>query len=266
MNKKANSELTRSRHIFNGHNVRPHSEVSEVSGSESIRTRVFQQLDKNPLLTAMPLCRILEYDYKRSGHYIENLRSAWKAHYRNGLGSKCPKFHHWRGFAYAPVDVDRAAPLECGWALSGARNRGLIFRDKLGRLEWFETGRINIWVRKPANPGRLSQLLSNAFFRTKLITDLRVLEVFIGSVEFGGAHAVYETGERLPYRKIEDFQESNGVIIKTGDLSDPTAIEIEFHRPKWAEEIQGTTEALIDTIRRLNDPGKPGSEKSIGVV
>ena len=266
MKKKANSELRTSGPIFNEHNLKPDSQDHQVLESPNKRAQVFQLLRKDPLLTAMPLCRILGWNYAENQDYVHHLRAQWKADYRNGLGPKCPKYHNWRGSVYAPKIADRGAALVCGWALSGARNRGLIFRDKLGRLEWFETGRINIWVRKPANPGRLSQLMADAFFKTTLIKDARVLEVFIGSVIFQGAHAVYETGERLPYRRIEDFKESNGVVIKTGDLSDPTAIEIEFHRPKWAEEIQGTTEALVDTIRRMNDPGKPSSEKSIGVV
>jgi hypothetical protein len=107
--------------------------------------------------------------------------------------------------------------------------------------------------------------MANAFSKTLLIRDGRVLGAFIHSVQFVGAHAVFETGERLPYARIEDFKESNGVIIKTGDVSDPTAIEIEFHRPKWDETTQERIDALDETIQAFlnafREPARPGRLK-----
>lgn len=173
---------------------------------------------------------------------------------------------------YAPVNVDRKTALGAGWVQSKNRNRAFLYKDKLGRLEWFETGKINVWVRKPAGPGRLSQLMANAFFKTMLIRDGMVLGAFIHSVQFKGAHAVFETGERLPYVRVQDFEQSNGVIIKTGDLSDPTSIEIEFHRPKWDEQTQERIDALDETIQRFlnafREPSrperlKPSSDRSV---
>jgi len=154
--------------------------------------------------------------------------------------------------------------LGSGWVQSNNRNRAFLYRDRLGRLEWWETGKVRVWVTKPANPGKLSQLMANAFCRTGLVQDGRVLEAFIRSVEFVGAHAVFETGERLPYARIEDFKESNGIVVKTGDVSDPTAIEIEFHRPKWTEEMQEIVQAFLNA-REPSRPGrlKPSSDPSV---
>lgn len=157
----------------------------------------------------------------------------------------------------------RGAP---GWVQSKARNRALIFKNRLGRLEWFETNRINIWIRKPAGPGKLSQLLSDGFFKTGLIEDPRVLEAFIHSVKFQGAHAVYDLGVTLPYARFEDFKDGNAIVVKMGDRSDPTSVEFEFHRPKWAEEMRETMAAFIDTMKKLTEPGAPGPVKKIGVV
>jgi hypothetical protein len=34
--------------------------------------------------------------------------------------------------------------LGVGWVSSWARNKWLLWKDRLGRLQWFETGRINL--------------------------------------------------------------------------------------------------------------------------
>lgn len=226
---------------------------------------MLQLLRKDPSLTAKPICQILAWNYENNKDYVDHLRARWKTDYRNGLGPKRPTFHRWQGSAYAPVKVDRASALGSGWVQSNNRNRAFLYKDRLGRLEWWETGKVRIWVRKPANDGKLYHLLSNAFFATRLIIEPRVLKAFVDSVQFVGAHAVFDVGERLPYARIEDFKESNGVIIKTGDLSDPTAIEIEFHRPKWDEQTQERIDALDETIQAFlnafREPSRPGRLK-----
>jgi hypothetical protein len=125
-----------------------------------------------------------------------------------------------------------------------------------------------MWLRKPASEGRLAQLLAAAFYRTGLIPLLQVFEQFRKAAWYQGAHAVYEMGEKLPYRRIVDFRESNGVVVTLGDLSHRTAVEIEFYRPTWAEEMRETTRAFIDSIKDLKDPGrlkafKPGQDYSV---
>lgn len=246
--------------------MKANNELSELSEKGSIRSQVFHELGKNPLLTAKPLCQILQIPFKEHKSYINNLRSQWKANYRNEQGSKCLKFHNWRGWAYAPQAVDRAAALGKGWIQSRGRNRALIFRDRLGRLEWFETGRVNIWIRKIANTGKKAQLLANGFFRTGLIADIRVLKVFIDSVRFHGAHVVVDTGEKLPYAKIDFLKDSLGVVAKIGDLSDPTGLELEFHMPKWAEEAAEDRKAFIEIVKRLFDSNDSRPGKNIGVI
>jgi hypothetical protein len=186
---------------------------------------------------------------------------------RNGLGPKCPTFHNCRCWAYVPKAVDRSAALKCGWRETKATNRFFSYKDKLGRLQWFETGRINIWIKKPAHEGRKKQLLANAFFGSGLIKDIQIFEAFADSVRYKGAHAVTETGERLPYTKIDFLKDSLGVVVKTGDLSHPTSVEIEFHMPKWAEEAIEDRKAFIEIMKRLFDSSSEARpEKSIGVV
>jgi hypothetical protein len=167
------------------------------SDSESLRQRVFALLDRNPLLTAKPLCSLLNLPYRKYWRYIGNLRTEWKHHYRSERGSKC-SVHAWRGWCYVPVGLDRARALEVGWVQTEARNRWLLWRDRLGRLQWFETGRVNLYVRRPANLGKAYQLVCNGFSFTGLVTDVKVLECVLSGVRFKGAHYVFDTGQRLP--------------------------------------------------------------------
>ena len=229
------------------------------SGGESIRQQVFSLLDKNPLLTPKPLCKLLGLPYAKYEHYLRNLRTEWKCHYRNERGSKCLS-HGWRGWCYLPSDLNcliRSGAVGAGWVQSKARNRWLLWRDKLGRLQWFETGRVNLYVRKPANLGKAYQLVCNGFSFTGLITDVKVLERVLAGVRFKGAHYVFATEERLPRLTIDLFARSNGVVIKVGDASHPNAVEVIAYYPDWAERNERLFEQLNETLKRLFESSVP---------
>ena len=220
------------------------------SGSESLRQQVFALLDRNPLLTPKPLCKLLNLPYRKYWRYMSNLRREWKYHYRNERGSKC-SIHAWRGWCYVPAIADRLKALEVGWVASKARNRWLLWKDKLGRLQWFETGRVNLYVRKPANLGRAYQLVCNGFSFTGLITDVKVLEEVLAGVRFKGAHYVFDTEQRLPRLVVDLFAKSNGIIVKVGDTSHPNAVEVVCCYPDWAER----NERMLEDLRNLLNNG-----------
>jgi hypothetical protein len=117
----------------------------------------------------------------------------------------------------------------------------------LGRLQWFETGRVNLYVRRPANLGRAYQLVCNGFSFTGLITDVKVLEGVLAGVRFKGAHRVFETEHRLPRLVTDLFAKSNGLIIRVGDASHPKAVEVAACYPDWAER----NERMFEEIRGL---------------
>jgi hypothetical protein len=212
--------------------------------SVSIRQAVFEKLDENALLTAKSLCAFLRLPYSRYRNYVAKLRCEWKYYRKNERVSKC-SIHGWRGWCYVPENVDRARALSVGWVASKARNRWLLWRDRLGRLQWFETGRINLYVRKPGNLGRAYQLVCNGFSFTGLITNVKVLEAVLAGVKFKGAHYVFETNSRLPNLVIDLFAKSNGVVIKVGDSSHPSAVEVVSCYPDWAER----NERLLEEIK-----------------
>jgi hypothetical protein len=239
----------------------------EDSDTRSVRERVFSLLDKNPLLTAKPLCKLLGLRYKQHGHYITNLRYLWKDHYRNERSSKCSNVHAWRGWCSVPARLDRAAAVGAGWERTRARNRWLLWKDRLGRLQWFETDRVNVYVRTPANLGRAYQLVCNGFSFTGLITDMKVLEQILQSVRFKGAHFVFEAKERLPYLVIDLFRKSNGVIIKVGDRTHPTGVEVIAEYMDWAERHERLSAQLLGVLNRLApSAGRPELAKEDRLV
>ena len=233
---------------------------SDISDSDSITQQVFKYLNKNPLLTAKPLCQILGLQYREHGHYIRNLRSRWKYHHRNERGSKC-SLHGWRGWCYLPTymptDV-RSRAVGVGWVVSRARNRWLLWKDRIGRLQWFETGRVNLYVRKPANLGRAYQLICNGFSFTGLVTDIKVLEQILSTIRFKGAHYVFPVGQRLPKLTIDLFQKSSGIIIKVGDDTHPDSLEVIATFPDWGERMERVLEQHLDILKHLF-----GSEKLV---
>lgn len=217
--------------------------------SVSIRQSVFERLDENPLLTAKGLCRLLDLPYSKYWNYAGRLRCEWKHYRRSERGSTCSSVHGWRGWCYVPAGVDRVRALDTGWVQSKARNRWLLWRDRLGRLQWFETGRVNVYVRQPASLGRAYQLACNGFSFTGLITDFKVLEEVLLSVRFKGAHYVFRTGQRLPRLTVDLFAKSNGVVIKVGDVSHPDALEIVATYPDWAEQNERLLEQINDVLQ-----------------
>lgn len=219
------------------------------SDSDSLRQQVFALLDKDHELKAQLICRILNLPYPLKGSTIRNYCSQWRCNYRKQLAPKCLRYHRVRGWLYALRTFDRVRAKTVGWVLSGARNRGLLWKDGLGRLVWFETGRVNFHLRKPSSQARLKQLLANGFMWTGLCGDVRVFEEWVKSAQLKGAHLTLDLGVPLPYSRTEHLKESNGVVAKTGDLSHRTCLELEFCYPEWAEKNELALKQLTQFFR-----------------
>ena len=243
-------------------------EPGELFPEGSIKDSVLKLLDKNPLLTAKPLCKLLSLPWPQYKSYITNLRSIWLGSPKNKRGSKC-SIHAWRGYTHIPTRIHtriHARAVEVGWVETRARNRWLLWKDRLGRLQWFETGRVNLYVRKPANLGKAYQLICNGFSFTGLITDIKVLEQVLSTLRFKGAHYVFPTDQRLPRLTIDLFAKSNGVIIKVGDRSHPHAVEVIACYPDWAERNERLLEQLNHTLKRLIVPVAPNNLRKVDYV
>ena len=225
----------------------------------SIRQRTFDLLEKNPLLTAKSLCKLMDLPYRKYHRYMNRLRYEWKCNHRNEHGSKC-SIHAWKGWCYIPGGLNRSKAVEQGWLVSRARNRWLLWKDKLGRLQWFETGRVNLYVRRPANLGKAYQLICDGFSFTGLLTDVKVLEQVLASIRFKGAHYVFRAEQRLPKLIIDLFAKSNGIVIKVGDLSHPDSVEVITTYPDWAERNEQTLREILGFLQG-NFYGKDSSSR-----
>lgn len=235
--------------------------MCDTTEEGSIRKQIRHLLDKNPLLTAKPLCKLLGLDYKKYEHYVANQRYLWKISYRFGLGSKRPKMHNVRAFVHAPKCLNRKQfpevvkqAVEAGWTMSKNRNRTLIWKAnlRLGRIEWFTSGKIVVHVKKPQTMGRVKQLLSECFLKTELIFNWNIANQFLDSVKWKAAHDVFETPERLPYMVIDRYVESHGIRIVSGDSTHPNAIECQWCHPDWLERLELMKQQNIKTLEINN--------------
>lgn len=200
---------------------------------------------QHPSLKPKELCNLAKMNFKTHGQYVRNLKRDFNRNYIFGLGSKLgkPTFHRARGCVYVDrLNLDREKALQSGWEVSKNRNRCLLWkRDPkgLGRMEWhFRTGRVNIYPKQPTSKGKVFQLFADGFSMTRLIDSMTVLELVLNSINLKGASAVWDLGIKLKPFVIDMFKVSNGIVIKGGDLSHPTGIEVEFCIPDWAEKAE----------------------------
>lgn len=235
----------------------------------SLRQRIFKELDKNPLLTASSLAKQLQLSKEQAEYYkgyFKKLKSEWKHYHIKEQGSirSCPDEVHnvfYRGVLPRVLvggilgDLKRSpsATAYLGWVQSKSRNRFWLYKSSLGRVRFFETGTVEIFVRKPANLGKCKQLFSDAFTRHYLIYDLKVIDGFFAGL-MRRFHATYKTGQRMPYMKITTFEDTHRLTFVTGDRTHPDCVEIiaEYH-------------AEVEQARRLFDEirlgfGSSGSE------
>jgi hypothetical protein len=135
-------------------------------------------------------------------------------------------------------------------------------RDPIGRIEWFTTRKVLTHVRKPHSRARACTLIGRAF--AELIADKKIYGDFLESVEWFGAHDVYETpgGQNLPYMVINNYVELLGFRVKMGDYSHRNAVEIEWVKPPGQEKLENK----VNCIEILQDKQLQSTEKQIQIA
>lgn len=236
------------------------TECDHTESNISKHDIVFQILRKNPLEKPTTIALILERCFgiveKKPYNYIRKLKVEFKKAVQQsnilGLGSGCrngKSTHKVRVDGWVPKSIDRGLAVEVGWRLSRNRNKTLIWRDSVrGRIEWFTSGYLLATIRKPQTMAQAYTLISKAFYETGLIYSNSVLKEFLNTIQWYGQHDTFETGIRLPYKVISEYEEPLGLRIKLGDASDPTKVEVERHRPNFIDTVmdvlQSTAKAL----------------------
>jgi hypothetical protein len=238
---------------------------SKNGNTENLRRSVFALLDENPYLTAKTICEKLDLPYKEKYRYLNKLKNDWKSYRENERGSNCSSVHGWRGWCHVPDSVSRDLAVQAGWVPTKAKNHWLLWKDTLGRMEWFEKGRVNLYVRSPVNEGRIKQLVCHGFSFTGLITDNKILDQVLVTIRYKGAHYVFNTGQPLPKTTIDYFDKNLGIVIKVGDVSHPKGIEVISRVPDWAERMDLFLEKL-DSFFSANSYGKDYSKKPNYIV
>lgn len=250
--------------------------IRRAKEQKTMKAAINILLDADPYLKPLQICKLMDWDYDAYGKTVAQRKYEWKLSLIYGLGSKSPKFapdsqHHVRAFGYVPKCLDRIFPgvtkraLDSGWKLSKNPNRMLYFNEyqnTYGRVEWFETGRVNVHVRAPQHMGRVKKLVSLAFYENDMIFDTRIFLEFVDSFDWAGAHDEFRTSKRLPKTVIRAY-EKLGFIIKTGDKSHPYSVEVEWAHPLWAEKI----EFFLEQLNKMMNPPKkkPGDQERMYV-
>jgi hypothetical protein len=199
---------------------------SQQGQHTSIRAQTFKELDENPLNTAKKLAVLLKLPYRQYRGYLNKLRYEWKYYHQNERGSKCSLFHCYKAIVVFKLEELPRRVVVGRWVVSRARNRFYVWKGRLGRVVWFGTGRVLLFVKRPGNLGRAKQLFCDAFVGEGLLTDTRVICGVVDRIRPKSCHFPYETSERLPRFEIRDFVESHGILIKVGDRSHPNAVEV----------------------------------------
>ena len=250
------------------------TEYSQTQQSpEDLRTRVFRWLRAHPLWARkgkrgklLKLASDLGLNYKKHRATLQQYSSQFLTELQFGVAPKSPSLHRVVVGAYAPKCLDRRDPgvvekaLGAGWEFTRNRNREMIWnRDRaLGRVRWFETGRVLAHIRKPPTEDRKRMLLTCAFGVTGLL-DRDVLVKFIQSFDMVSWHEVHRNpaGEKLPYMKIVSLSETHGVVTKVGDLSHPDCVEYEVIKPKWIERNEEAIACFNSFLKDLCTPRAP---------
>lgn len=245
------------------------------------RKAVFKELNKNSLLTPKQLCKIFNVDYETEHKYLKYLKTQWKRNYQNEQGSirSFPtEYHNVFYKSKLPVEVvshvrslldevwDRAGAdrwvfpekpqTKTGWHRTKAKNRYLLYKGSLGRIRFFETGTVEIFVKKPANLGKCKQLFSNAFTIHYLIENLRVVDSFFAGL-MRRCHMTYKMNQRLPYVKITSFERTHGLTVVLGDKSHPDSVEFLLEYNAEVEQARRLFDTMNDAFGNKNSVVKP---------
>lgn len=215
----------------------------------SVKDSVVDQLRKNPLLTARPLCRILGLPYEKYANYVTYIRSCWNKEQRFRLTPYTPKIlPHRRVFVWDGLERSKEAQNKAfghGWVRSRNRNGALLFKDSRGSVQWHSNGHVVLYVQGPANLGRAKELFCRAF---SWFSDRELDRLTSGVLHESSRHWVFRIGEPLPRFDIRAFVRSHG-LEAVSDGSHPLCIEFIESEPLYLQRYDRLMVQLAQNIQ-----------------
>jgi len=211
--------------------------------TRSGRKAVEHFLNENPHLNFHTLKQKLHQANVTLGDQtIRNYMTNWRLYSRNGV---VPRLHRGlgrlnSGFAAALWET---AP-SFGWSVSKNKNHHRCFFRSGVYLDWHRNGTILFRFKGSITRGFLLGVFSQAFwdllrFSGRPEPELSEYLKALFSERYGQIQrdVTYETGQPLP-RTVIDRKRGYGEIIKLGDGSHPTSLEIEETTPFWVSEFK----------------------------
>lgn len=236
------------------------------------RQAVFKLLDENPLLSFAALRQKLrKANITLKNQTIRNYMSQWRLYSRKGA---VPRFHFGLGQLKSTFDAClwEAAPFY-GWKVSRNKNRERLWFESNITLGWHRNGTVVFRFRGFKPQGHLLGVFSHAFWRVLLSTWKTEREaadclqaLFKERYRQITRHSTYETGQPLPRTIIRDRENSHGEIIKLGDGSDPTRVEIEEREPFWLSKLDETMDLHVRHLEERVDSLAAEMHKLVSVL
>ena len=232
-----------------GENKNSNIIVDYIQEEKTLKEKIYTLFSKNPNIKAKKACEVYYLSYKDKGQTVNNYLSKFRSNLKDGyIPSEPINSPHCRNWVWNKVvfsDERKSEALSNGWKQSRNRNRMLMFRDKLGSVQWFETGTANVMPKGSSRLADAKSLLCRAFSWLDVMELSRLCE---GSIREVSRHWVFDVGVNLPRFKLEFFKKTHGLTIRS-DGSHPGKIEVEETVPLYLQE---TNRTLQETNKTLN--------------
>ena len=221
--------------------------VDYSSGERTLKEKTYTLFCQNSRIKAGQVCSFYHLLYEKHGQTINNYLSEFKSNPKYGhIPSEPKNSPHCRKWVWNKVvfsDEWKSEALSNGWKQS--RNRMLVFRDKLGSVQWFETGTVNVLPKGSSRLADAKTLLCRAF---SWLDPIELSRICDGSYREENRHWNFDVGVDLPRFKLDFFKKTHGLTIGS-DGSHPGKLEVEETVPLYLQETNNTLSLFAENIR-----------------
>lgn len=224
--------------------------VDYSSGERTLKEKAYALFCQNPRIKAKQVCSFYHIPYTEHGQTINNYLSGFRYNPNYGhIPSEPKNSPHCRKWVWNKVvfsDEGRSEALSHGWRLSKNRNRMLVFKDRLGSVQWFESGTVLVLLRGCSRLADAKTLFWRSF---SWLGDEECSRLCEGSLREVGRHWVFDVGVELPRFKLPFFRKTHGLTIKSNG-SHPGKLEVvETAAPLYLQDFITTQKLLAQNIR-----------------